>query len=90
MTACVIIHNMIVESEHDAPVVDDPPYDSHGPLAQFDDEVPSEFDNFLAMHAEIRDELTHTKPQYDLGEHPWSRGGLRSISVGFNLISITA
>ncbi|KAK1620172.1 hypothetical protein QYE76_025689 [Lolium multiflorum] len=34
MNAWMIIHNMIIKSEHDAPVQDDHPFDYQGPLAE--------------------------------------------------------
>jgi hypothetical protein len=33
MSCCVIMHNMIIESECDEPVVDDEPFDHESPLA---------------------------------------------------------
>ena len=61
MTACDIMHNMIVESERAALVIDDQPYDTQGPLAQRYDEVPAKFTDFLAMHVDIRAEHTHNQ-----------------------------
>jgi hypothetical protein len=48
MTACIILHNMIIESEWENPVFDTQPYDRQGPLAQVDHQVPSAFAAFLA------------------------------------------
>ena len=84
----LIMHNMIIESERDAPMVDDQPYELQDHVAQLADEVPSEFVNFLAMHTEIRDEFTHIELQNDLVEQ--GRQRTPSLRVGFNLISIVA
>jgi hypothetical protein len=47
------MHNMNIESEHVDPVVDEPPYDLHGSLAQVDHHVLAEFHALLPMHGEI-------------------------------------
>jgi hypothetical protein len=46
------MNNIIIESERLESVVDDQPFDHHGPLAQLD-QVSAEFATFLAMHQEI-------------------------------------
>ena len=76
MNACVIMHNMIIESEH-ANLVDDPfPYEFQGPLADTDHNVTTDFGEYLAMHTEIRDEGVHNQLQHDLMEHLWMLKGL--------------
>jgi hypothetical protein len=47
MNACVIMHNIIIESERTSPVHDDLTYDWEGHLAQVGHDVPAEFKTFL-------------------------------------------
>jgi hypothetical protein len=49
------MHNMIIESEREHPVLDTEPYHRQGPLATVDHEVPATFDAFVFMRQEIRD-----------------------------------
>ena len=58
MKCCVILHNMIIESERNDPVHDGDYY-RQGPLAQVDHEVPASWPNFLTMRQEIRDSNVH-------------------------------
>jgi hypothetical protein len=76
INSCVIMHNMIIESECANLVHDDLPYDWEGPLAQVDNEVPAEFETFPQNHREIRDQDTHQRLQDDLATHLWVRGGI--------------
>jgi hypothetical protein len=72
MQACVIMHNMIIEDDrknHARSHVG--PYECEGPLAEVDHELPADFADFLAMHAEIRDSNVHEQLQADLVEHLW-------------------
>jgi hypothetical protein len=62
MQTCVIMHNMIIEDDcknraraHVCPY----DYECQGPLAKVDHEVPADFTEILAMHAEIRDNNIH-------------------------------
>ena len=74
--ACVIMHNMIIESERANPVRDDQPFEHQGRLAHIDHEqVPANFGAFLAMQNEIEDEQVHFQLQADLAVHLWSRRG---------------
>jgi hypothetical protein len=52
MNACVIMHNIIIESELANAVHDGIPYDWEGPLTQVDHDVPTEFKTFLQNHHE--------------------------------------
>jgi hypothetical protein len=75
MNACVIMHNMIIESEREHPVYDPEPYHRQGPLANVDHQVPAAFAAFLAMRQEIRDANTHSQLQDDLVKHLWMLKG---------------
>ena len=60
MNCCVILHNMIIESERNDPMDDSEPYYRQGPLADVDHQVPATWATFLAMRQEIRDPVMHT------------------------------
>ena len=76
---CVILHNMIIESERaDPPQHDDHPYYHVGPLAQIDHEyadLTTDFATFLTINAEIKDEGAHEQLQNDLVAHLWALKG---------------
>ncbi|KAK1645306.1 hypothetical protein QYE76_063111 [Lolium multiflorum] len=72
MQAYVIMHNMIIEDDRKNHVRSHVgPYECQGPLAEVDHELPADFADFLAMHAEIRDSNVHEQLQADLVEHLW-------------------
>ena len=75
MTCCVILHNMIIESEQEEPVFDTEPYYRQGPLAQVDHQLLATWTAFLNMRQEIRDPQGHQKVPQDLVEHLWSLKG---------------
>jgi hypothetical protein len=79
MNACIIMHNMIIEDEHDKCRVE-PPYDksdakTRGCVSQ---EGTSNFSSFVDKHKEIRDPHIHNQLQRDLVEHLWERQGQRT------------
>jgi hypothetical protein len=49
MNACVTIHNLIIESEWEHPVLDTEPYHCQGPLVIVDHQVLAAFTAFLTM-----------------------------------------
>jgi hypothetical protein len=53
MNCCVILHNMIIESEKVDPVYDCEPYINQGPLAVVDHQIPSDWTAYLNMCQEI-------------------------------------
>jgi hypothetical protein len=53
MNAYVIMHNMIIESNREHPVLDTKTYHQQGPLATVDHQVSAIFATFLAMRQEI-------------------------------------
>ena len=68
MKCCVILHNMIIESEQNDPYRQEP-------LAQVDHEVPATWAKYFTMRQEIRDSNVHLQLQKDLVEHLWRRKG---------------
>ena len=71
MTCCVILHNMIIESEHEEQMFDTEPYYRQGPLAQVDHQLSATWTAYLSMCQEIRDPQVHQQLQQDRVEHLW-------------------
>jgi hypothetical protein len=75
MHACVIIHNMIIETERANPEASEMTFESQGPLAEVDHEVLAEFGAFISMLQEIHDKQVHLQVYDDLVEHICARKG---------------
>jgi hypothetical protein len=77
MTACIILHNMIVEDERDEQDMLDFDYeqlDENSPEPLSHDQ-PNDFREFIQNHIRIRDRETHSQLQSDLVEHLWQLHG---------------
>ena len=82
---CVILHNMIIESERAHPVSDSEassPYYRQGAFADVDHQVPASWEAFLATRQEIRDAVAHQALQDDLVQHLWARKGNGNANNG--------
>jgi hypothetical protein len=73
MTACVIMHNMIVEVERDDSLFDNE-WDGQGELVT-PQGGPISFQDILHVHHEIRDLTVHNQLQANLVEHMWQHVG---------------
>ena len=69
MTACVIMHNMIIENERHTD--EDYNYEHMGERATISHQHSASFSQFLQVHREIRDQQVHSQLQADLVEHQW-------------------
>nr|XP_020186936.2 protein ALP1-like [Aegilops tauschii subsp. strangulata] len=74
MTACVIMHNMIVEDERDESIFDQG-FDYQGENIEPLHQDPTTFEQFVQFHRELRDWHTHLNLQNDLVEHVWDHIG---------------
>ncbi|XP_073355063.1 uncharacterized protein [Aegilops tauschii subsp. strangulata] len=74
MTACVIMHNMIVEDERDESIFDQG-FDYQGENIEPLHQDPATFEQFVQFHREMRDWHTHLNLQNDLVEHVWDHIG---------------
>ena len=68
MTACVIMHNMIVEDERDDKIFDQG-FDYQGENVEPLHQEQATFEQFVQFHRELRDWHTHLDLQNDLVEH---------------------
>ncbi|KAM0879000.1 hypothetical protein ACQ4PT_034517 [Festuca glaucescens] len=73
ITACVIMHNMIVEVERDDLLFDND-WEGQGELVD-PQGGPASFQDILHVHHEIRDQTVHNQLQADLVEHMWAHVG---------------
>jgi hypothetical protein len=69
MTACIIMHNMIVEDEIEEE--DDLNYDYMGEKVIVSHDHALELEAFIANYRKIKDNETHTQLQEDLIEQLW-------------------
>ncbi|XP_040249337.2 uncharacterized protein [Aegilops tauschii subsp. strangulata] len=74
MTACVIMHNMIVEDERDESIFDQG-FDYQGENIEPLHQDPAIFEQFAQFHREMCDWHTHLNLQNDLVEHVWDHIG---------------
>ena len=71
ITACVIMHSMIVEDEHPERLYDQG-FQFQGENVVPEHEVPATFEQFAQFHEDMRDCETHVQLQNDLVEHMWT------------------
>ena len=72
MTACVIMHNMIVEDERDEGMQDQA-WQFQGQLVE--PQGPFSFEQFFDFHRDICEKQSHNQLQNDLVEHVWQHYG---------------
>jgi hypothetical protein len=77
MTACVIMHNMIVRDEHDNNIYDQR-WEFQGELVALVLGPPADFQDYLQMQHEIRDRTCHNRLQKDLVLRMWEHVGSHS------------
>ncbi|XP_071685104.1 uncharacterized protein [Lolium perenne] len=73
MTACVIMHNMIIENERHTH--EDYNYEHMGERVTISHQHSASFSQFLQVHRDIRDSQVHSQLQADLVEHQWQIRG---------------
>jgi hypothetical protein len=78
MTACVIMHNMIIEEERDDSVYGQG-WDFQGELVT-PNLGPVSFQDFLHAHHNIRNRATHHALHENLVNHVWIRAGNNPVT----------
>lgn len=73
MTACIIMHNMIVEDERDldAPIKD--ANEAPTPHVEMVVDENTQFQQFLARHRQIKDKQAHIALRNALIDHLWEK-----------------
>ena len=74
MTACVIMHNMIIEDERPERLYDQG-FQFQGENGVPEHEGATTFEQFTQVHHDMRDWKTHVQLQNDLVEHTWDPVG---------------
>jgi hypothetical protein len=74
MTACVILHNMIVEDERDNGG-QNYTYEAMGERVRVSRTHAEEMSAFIQMHKQIENRVEHSQLQDDLVEHLWQKFG---------------
>ena len=74
MTACVIMHNMIIEDERDESIFDQG-FDYQGENVEPLHQELDTFEQSVQFHRELREWHTHLGLQTDLVEHVWDHIG---------------
>jgi hypothetical protein len=73
MTACIILHNMIIEDERGSHV--DYRFENMGEMVTPSHEEAATLTQFLQAHNDIRNKQVHCQRQVDLVEHQWQIRG---------------
>jgi hypothetical protein len=73
MTACVLLHNMIIEDEREECFSDDG-FSIESPFSlNASTSFNNTFDNFLQKHREIQSPASHFQLRNDIIEHLWQK-----------------
>ena len=73
MTACIIMHNMIIKDEHDLNAPIEEAIDAPTPTVEIVVDEHTCFQEFLSQHCAIRDKDTHIVLRNTLIEHLWEK-----------------
>ena len=73
MTACIIMHNMIIEDERDVDAPIDNQMEAPTPEVEIVVDENARFQNFLARHRQIKDAEAHHALRNSLIDHLWEK-----------------
>ncbi|XP_074327018.1 uncharacterized protein LOC141664959 [Apium graveolens] len=75
MTACIILHNMIIEDERELHTEEEQFDTNVEPTVEREPRHPTTLREFIQVHQQIRDKQAHIRLQNDLVEHLWQIHG---------------